>query len=145
MMMVSRIVPAIMFCAFVVCKIHSFWYHWHRHSMTWHAAHTLLESDVCTHTYLRISIREFNNCESAETSVAEEMHICGQGRCAVLYMDITDRLVYIVPLSLALCLLLLLKFGRDYRYEKAREEYSQFALPQSKAFEFKSKLKEHLL
>lgn len=140
--MVSQLIGLTMFGAFIVSKLHSFWSHWHRHSMTWHAASTLLESDVCTKTYLRMSIRQFNNCENAEASiaftpfysaiysVAEEMHICGEGRCAVLYMDITDRLVYIIPLTLVICLLLVLKFSREYRYRQAVEKYNEYSLPE---------------
>lgn len=147
--MVSRVVGITMFSAYIVCKIHSFWSHWHQHSLTWHAADALLASDVCTKTYLRISVRQFNNCEAAETSVAvspfyaavysvaEEMHLCGEGRCAVLYMDITDRLVYIVPLTLALWCVLVLKFGREYRQQQVQQAYDQYQLP---AIQIKSKV-----
>ena len=131
-----------MLVAFVVSKLHSFWIHWHRHSMSWSAAHILLASEVCTKTYLRMHLGEFDNCGAAELSVtvrpfykaihsvAEELHICGENRCAVLYMDITDRLVYILPLVMLLALVLVLKLSRDYRYESTKAQYCSYALPQ---------------
>lgn len=144
-MMVSRMFGITMFAAYMVSKMHSFWLHWHHHSLTWHAASALLSSEVCTKTYLRMSIRQFNNCEAAEKSlaftpfysavysVAEEMHICGEGRCAVLYMDITDRLVYILPLTLLLGVVVVIKLSRDYRYQQSLEAYNQFALPNTQS------------
>ena len=109
--------------------------------MTWSAAEVLLASEVCTKTYIRMNLREFDNCAHAENSiavrpfykaiysVAEELHVCGENRCAILYLDITDRLVYILPLVFLLAVVLVLKFGRDYRYESARAQYSAYALP----------------
>jgi len=127
--------------AFVVSKMHSFWMHWHRHTRSWSAARFLLASDACTNPYVRMHLGEFDNCASAELcvavrplykaihSVAEEIHVCGENRCAILYMDITDRLVYILPLVMLLAVVLLVKLGRDYRYETACAQYSTYALP----------------
>jgi len=140
-MMLREIASICMIVAFVVSKAHSFWLHWHRHSLTWYAADVLLNSEVCTKSYLRTSLREFDNCAKAETSVAvrpfykaiysvaEEMHVCGENRCAILYMDVTDRLVYIFPLAFVLALVLVLKCGRDYRHESARAQVGEFSLP----------------
>jgi len=125
----------------MVSKLHSFWLHWHVHSLTWQAADMLLNSEVCTKAYLRMNLRQFDNCALAEASVAlgpfyravhsvaEEMHVCGESRCAILYMDITDRLVYILPLTFTLLIVLLFKFGLDYRYQVARAQYEQYILP----------------
>ena len=131
-----------MLAAFLVSKLHRFWLYWHNHSLTWHAAQALLSSEVCTKAYLRTSLRQFDQCESAEASVAvsplhgaiysvaEEMHVCGEGRCALLYMDVTDRLVYILPVTFVLLVLLLTKYSRDAQYNSARAKYMQFALPE---------------
>lgn len=139
--MLARTASLCMLVAFIVSKAHSFWLHWHGHSLTWSAAEVLLASEVCTKTYIRTSLREFDNCAKAEYSVAvrpfykaiysvaEEMHVCGENRCAILYMDVTDRLVYIVPLGFALAVVLVLKFGRDYRQESARVQVNEYSLP----------------
>ena len=131
-----------MLAAYLVSKLHRFWIYWHNHSLTWHAADTLLSSEVCTKAYLRTSLRQFDQCESAEASVAvsplhsaiysvaEEMHVCGEGRCALLYMDVTDRLVYILPITIMLLLLMLTKYSRDTHFNNARAKYMQFALPE---------------
>ena len=139
--MIARVAGVCMLVAFLVSKTYSFWIHWHRHSLTWHAADMLLHSDVCTKSYLRMNLRQFDNCESAEASVAlgpfcravysvaEEMHVCGESRCAILYMDVTDRLVYILPLTFVLLIVLMLRFGLDYRYQAAKAQYGQYRLP----------------
>ena len=143
LLMLARVAGTCMFSAYVVSKLHRFWIYWHNHSLTWHAASTLLSSEVCTKAYLRTSLRQFDQCESAEASVAvsplhsaiysvaEEMHVCGEGRCALLYMDITDRLIYILPITLVLMLLLLTKYSRDVQYYSAKSKYMQFALPET--------------
>lgn len=140
--MLVRVVSSCMLTAYLVSKVHRFWIYWHNHSLTWHAADTLLASEVCTKAYLRTSLRQFDQCALAESSVAitplhsaiysvaEEMHVCGEGRCALLYMDITDRLVYILPITLVLLMLLLTKYSRDAQYHSAKSKYMQFALPE---------------
>ena len=141
-MMFVRTVGSCMLTAFVVSKMHRFWIYWHNHSLTWQAADTLLSCEVCTKAYLRTSLRQFDQCALAEASVAvsplhsaiysvaEEMHVCGEGRCALLYMDITDRLVYILPITMLLLMLLLAKYSRDMQYSSAKNSYMQFSLPE---------------
>jgi len=139
--MFARVASMCMLVALVVSKTHSFWIHWHRHSVQWYAAELLLASDVCTKTYIRMHLGEFDNCAAAlhslavrpfykaVYSVAEEMHVCGENRCAILYMDITDRLVYILPLALLLAIVLVLKVSRDCRYESAQAQSRTYTLP----------------
>ena len=139
--MLARGVTICMVIAFTVSKCYSFWQHWHRHSVTWHSADMLLSSDVCMQPYLRMSVGEFDNCDSASEfvsipplcralyDVAEELHVCGQSRCAILYMDITDRLVYILPMALALVVLVICKCGIGYRSEQAKHSINEYHLP----------------
>ena len=88
-----------------------------------------------------MNLREFDNCASAEEfiritpfsrsvySLAEEMHVCGNDRCAILYMDITDRLPYIFGLVVLLMVLLTYKFARDYRHSALLEQSKSMHLP----------------
>ena len=129
--MIVRAAGICMLSAFLVSKLHNFHMHWHRHSRTWHAAQVLLDSDVCTHAAIRMSLREFDNCNAAESvvaltpfskaaySVAEEMHLCGNSRCAILYMDITDRLTWIMVVMLLVVLLMLVRAARHCHYQRA--------------------------
>lgn len=133
-----------MICAFAVSKIHNFRVYWHAYGLTWHSARALLASDVCTRAQLRMSLGQFDNCAAAEDvvaisplyravySVAEEMHVCGNSRCAILYMDITDRLTYICALCCALLVVFVYKFARDYRVQTIRNECRAFELPHIK-------------
>jgi len=140
-MMLVRAAGICMVSAFLVSKLHNFHMHWHKHSRTWHAARLLLDSDVCTHAHIRMSLREFDNCNLAESvtalaplsravySVAEEMHLCGNNRCAVLYMDITDRLTYIVVIALLLVGLLLIRAVRHCNDSYSSSGLKRYRLP----------------
>ncbi len=88
-----------------------------------------------------MGVGRFDNCDSASVfvsippvcralyDVAEELHVCGQSRCAILYMDITDRLVYIFPAVLALVVLVLCKCGVGYRLDRAKQSINEYHLP----------------
>ena len=92
-----------------------------------------------------MNLREYDNCDAAELfvrlspfnravySLAEEVHVCGENRCAVLYMDITDRLPYIFVCVCVLLMLLLYKCTRDYRHQTATEQCALICLPHHKA------------
>jgi len=141
--MIVRAASLCMVCAFAISKIHNFRVYWHRHALVWHAARVLLDSTVCTDATLRMSLGQFDNCAEAQSvvaispvyravyTVAEEMHICGNSRCAIFYMDITDRLTYICALIILLLMICLLKFMRDCKVQNVRNECQVFELPSS--------------
>ena len=130
--------------AWALSKLHHFRVYWHTHTRKWEAAHLLLKSDVCMQADLRMGIREFDNCATAEDfvriapfsravySIAEDMHLCGNDRCAILYLDITDRLPYIFALTIVLVLLLTYKFARDYRHSTLLAQSHTLRLPHHK-------------
>lgn len=111
------------------------------HSQKWTAAQLLLHSEVCTKPHLRMGLREFDNCAAAESvvciapfsramySLAEDLHVCGNDRCAILYLDITDRLPYIFALLLLFIVLLTYKFARDCRYNALIAQSRALHLP----------------
>ena len=139
--MIARAASVLMIAAWTISKLHHFQVHWHTHTRKWEAAQLLLESEVCTRPHLRMNLREFDNCAAAEDyirikpfsravySIAEEMHICGNDRCAILYMDITDRLPYIFTLLIMLMVLLSYKLARDYRHSTLIEQSRAMHLP----------------
>ena len=142
--MLVRAASTCMLGAFAISKIHNFRVYWHAYGLTWRAAHALLASEVCTKSHLRMVLGKFDNCADAEDAVAispvyravyavaEEMHICGNSRCAIFYMDITDRLTYICALVLVLLFVFLFKFVRDYKVQRVQNECRMFELPHSK-------------
>lgn len=139
--MIVRAASLCMVCAFVVSKIHNFRLYWHKHALVWQAARALLDSTVCMDAKLRMSLGHFDNCAEAQTvvaispiyravyAVAEEMHICGNSRCAIFYVDITERLTYICALVILLLIIFLLKFMRDCKIQNVRNECQLFELP----------------
>ena len=139
--MLVRAASASMIVAFLCSKIHNFFEYMHSYNRKWKSAKTLLESEVCQEAQLRMSIGEFDNCHNAELftaispvyravySVAEEIHLCGNNRCAILYMDITDRISYIFVIVMIVLMLIVLKLSRDCKYQQLATQYSQFRLP----------------
>ena len=142
--MLARAATTCMLVAWCISKMHHFQVHWHAHSTKWKAAHLLLDSEGCTRSHLRMELKDFDNCDAAETfvrispfsravySLAEEMHICGNDRCAILYMDITDRLPYIFTLITLLLVLVVFKVARDYKYNQLMEQCRTLQLPHHK-------------
>ena len=142
--MLARAATACMVTAWSICKLHHFQIHYHAHSKKFESAEKLLQSEVCSNSNLRMELREFDQCETAETfvqihpwtravySLAEEMHLCGNDRCAIFYMDITDRLPYIFALLCMLLALIIIKLAKDYKHGVFEHSISKFALPHHK-------------
>jgi len=145
--MLARAATCLIVGAWCISKAHHFQLHWHAHSKSYTAAELLLDSEVCTRAHLRMNLREFDNCDGAELfvgvsplnravySLAEEMHVCGENRCAVLYMDITDRLPYIFGCVCVLLTLMFYKCTRDYRHIAATQQCAQMRLPHHEKFD----------
>ena len=139
--MLARAVSLVMLMAFLFTKCHNFreyWYRYHRKSLS---AQALLDSSVCQQAEVRMKIGEFDNCYAAESfvtihpmyraihSVAEEMHLCGNDRCAILYMDITDKLPYLFAIIILSIILVIVKCWRDLHHERLLTQCAQFRLP----------------
>lgn len=139
--MLLRAATFCMIFAFTVSKLHNFREYWNRYNHKFASATALLSSTVCQHAEVRMKTGEFNNCHEAEIfvhisplhraiySVAEEMHVCGNDRCAILYMDITDRLSYLFVLAILILMLVLLKLSRDWQHQRLVQQCAQFHLP----------------
>ena len=139
--MIARCSALLMTTAFMLSKLHNFREYWHQYDRKANSANALLRSAVCQKPELRMSIGEFDNCHAAELfvtisplhramhSVAEEMHVCGNDRCAILYMDITDKLSYFVLLGMLILLLMMTKFWRDLQHQRLVSYCAQYKLP----------------
>jgi hypothetical protein len=139
--MIVKAASACMLAAFLVSKLHNLTEHYHHHSRKNKSAYALLASDICTRAHLRMSIGAFNNCNEAQSyvdisplqraiySLAEEMHVCGNDRCAILYIDITERLPYMFALIVMVLALTTLKLARDYRHHRIEDQCAVFRLP----------------
>ena len=142
--MLVRAATTCMVVAWVVSKLHHFQLHYHAHWNKWHSAQLLLDSDVCSNASVRMALRDFDQCDDAELfvhihpfnravySLAEEMHVCGNNRCAIFYMDVTDRLPYIFSLVFLFLVLVILKLAKDYKNGLYERRIAQFHLPHHK-------------
>ena len=104
-----------------VTTIGNFYSYWLRHTDRYKAAIALLKSEVCTNSELRIAVRHFDRCAEAQAttatspmhqaffSVAEDVHICGNRRCELLYVDITERLTSILVMLSVILIFCIMK------------------------------------
>ena len=68
-------------------------------------------------------------------SMGEDMHVCGHGRCEILYVDVTERLTSIVCGAITFSLLLLCKVFRGARRDYILSQEHAWNLP---AIKYKS-------
>jgi hypothetical protein len=144
-MLFLRYAGFVMCVGWLMCLLYSFRVYWHDAMQSYTAARTLLGSDVCMQPAVRVLLHEFDQCAQAELQVAiaplqralfrvgQDVHLCGNGRCEILYMDITARIVPFLVLATILALCLLCKCARDARYKDHVREGEYWKLPRVKA------------
>ena len=125
----------------MLMSINSFRTYWHEASVNNTAAEHLLASEVCTNPELRIKIKHFDQCHTAEKTksigptqralflLGEDLYVCGHGRCKILYADITDRMIYICPLATIIALCVLVKQWREHQKIQLMGELWKMQLP----------------
>ena len=125
----------------LLSTVGNFYSYWLRHADRYAAAKVLLSSEVCTDPELRIAIRHFDQCSDAQSvvsispmhraffSVAEDVHICGNRRCELLYIDITERLTSVLVLLSLTLLLCLLKACQRQKVHSHEMEGMHWQLP----------------
>ena len=120
----------------LMCTMKNFHSYWLRHSDEWHAARALLSSEVCTDAMLRIAVGHFDKCAEAKAtlamspmhravfSVAEDLHVCGNRRCELFYIDVTERLTSVLFLvALVLIMVVWRGFKRKSEHAHDMQEY----------------------
>jgi len=136
-----QLIGVVMMYAFIVTKIGHFRAYWTESKRDDYSAKVLLDSEVCTDYAIRVHLRRFDQCAEAEVlrsigplqrawlRVGEDLHICGHSRCEILYIDVTDRLGYIVVVSAMLLVCLSCRYAVEYRREQYKQAMATFVLP----------------
>jgi len=139
-----RYLWSIVSTGWLLCTLRNFRAYWRDSHNRWQSAVALLNSEVCMDARLRLELRDFDQCTAAEKvttvapfqaalfSVGEDMHICGHGRCEILYVDITDRLTYILCGCTLISCLLILKCARSAQREYVLAQDRVWHLPTGK-------------
>ena len=142
---VRRIICTSFMMAFTVVNIGRYRNYVHETLADNRAALMLLKSDVCVNSDLRVHLRHFDRCHDAEKllsvgpyqralfKLGEDVHICGHGRCHILYMDVTDRLTPIVIVCIILAACAALKLYVHVAHENSRCAMQCFVLPTNTA------------
>ena len=130
--------------AFFVSNVLQFQKYWQARSKEYSQATAFILGESCQNPILRAHLGSFNKCEDAEQILgrlpvitalhdcATDLTICGNGRCTVLYMDITQNLHKIViglALLAAMGIWVSSKVCRDRRERQMMDYYS---LPNTK-------------
>lgn len=128
-------------CSFVLVQMGRYRHYVYEALADERAAHMLLSSDVCTDTALRVNLRQFDKCHDAERlisvgpyqralfKVGEDIHICGHGRCHILYVDVTDRLTPVVLVALVVGVCMLIRLYAHVTHEQYKHAIQCFVLP----------------
>ena len=131
--------------AFIVTKLGDFRSYWTESARDDQSARVLLDSEVCTDYSIRVNLRRFDQCAEAEVlrsigplqramrRLGEDLHICGHSRCEILYVDITDRLGYVVVVTALLLVCLSCRYAVEYRKHQYTEAMNMFVLPTGNA------------
>ena len=138
--------------SFVVSQRGHFHAYWTVRAKEWMQATTFLQSENCANPLLRSRLGSFNLCDTSEQivsryplmtaihDVAQDLNICGHGRCSVFYMDITANIHKVVIGTVLLALIGLYVFRRlltDRQIDK-REYYYQLPSHQQRLHHRKS-------
>ena len=130
--------------AFLVSQIGNFHSYWVIRSKEWHQATIFLNSENCMNPLMRSSLGTFNLCETSEQicsrypltsaiyDVAQDLNVCGHGRCTVFYMDVTANLHKIVIGSAILSVIGLYVFKRCCEDNKIEQQIHYYQLPSHK-------------
>ena len=90
---------------------------------------------------MRAELGTFNLCEKSEHilsrypsmsaihDVATDLNICGHGRCAILYMDVTANLHKVVLTILVFSIMALWIFVKYCSDRKVAADYKRYTLP----------------
>lgn len=142
--MIIRYLWSIVSVGWMLCTFRNFRTYWSDSYNRWKSAAALLQSEVCLNPALRLELRDFDQCTNAEKvtrvspfqtalfAVGEDMHICGHGRCEILYVDITDRLTYILCGCTIISCLLILKCARSAQRDYVMSQDHVWRLPTGK-------------
>lgn len=107
----------------------------------WTRAHAYLSSENCVNPLMRATLGTFNLCEKSEDilsrypsmsaihDVATDLNICGHGRCAILYMDVTQNLHKIVVTLLVFSIVGAWIFAKACADRKYAARANKFRLP----------------
>ena len=130
--------------AFFLSHVFQFQKYWVARSKEYSQATAFILGESCQNPILRAHLGSFNKCEDAETilgripvvtalhDVATDLTLCGNGRCSVLYIDVTQNLHKIViglALLAAMGIWVSSKVCRDRR---ERQMLDYYALPSTK-------------
>ena len=132
---------AVSFICFTLIQSRNFWRHYKRRQRAWVRAEIYIHSETCTNQRVKSDLGSFNLCEESEeimnsppfftavVDTAEDIHICGNGYCEVLGMNITQALPQIVLVLIISALLILWAGGVQFRRNREKAGDNYWSLP----------------
>ena len=129
---------------YMIVQLGNFRNHYTTRLRTYKKAKYYLKTEACANLRVKDQLDEFNLCRQAEeimdkpplftavVDTAEDMHICGNGYCSMLGINITNSLPQIFAVLGTVALLLVWASGVSLRQGRARNRESYFSLPLKK-------------
>jgi len=127
--------------AFLVSQVGHFNMYWTMRSKEWSQATLFLTSENCANPLVRSRLGTFNLCDTSEQilsrfpitsalyDVAQDLNICGHGRCSMFYVDVTANLHKVVIGSGVLAVIGLYIFRRCLADNRIDNQIHYYQLP----------------
>ena len=132
------------FLMFVISQLGNFHVHYKTRLRSYERAQTYLKTELCTNPRVKASLGEYNLCSQSEETLdnpplftaivdtAEDIHICGNGYCSMLGVNITNSLPQVILTLAIIAVILLWASGVSLRKSRERQESAYWSLPQQK-------------
>jgi len=137
---VLRIVYFFIFVAFVH-QGNNFHSHWTRRTREYDRAQTFLLTEACTNPRVRAKLGTYHRCDESERTMddtpvlsafkdsMENLHVCGNGYCEMLGMNITNSLPQVMLTLAIFGILVVWASGISFRRRRDREAEEYYSLP----------------
>ncbi len=137
------VLRTIYFFIFVGC-LHTgnnFHTNWTRRSREYERAKTYLQTETCTNPRVRAKLGTYHRCDESERTMddtpvlsafkdsMENLHVCGNGYCEMLGMNITNSLPQVMLTLAIFGILVVWASGISFRRRRDREAEEYYSLP----------------
>lgn len=138
--LVTYYVVGFFFFMFLVTQFGNGINHYNSRRRSYERARKYLQTEVCTNPRVRASLGEYSLCEQSEETMdkppfitaildtAEDIHICGNGYCSMLGVNITNALPQVILTLAIIAVIILWASGVQLRRNKQRQSDDYFSL-----------------
>lgn len=129
---------------FAISQLGNLSNHYQTRRRAYSRAQTHLQTEVCTNPRVRAELGEYSRCEESEETMgrpplftaivdtAEDIHICGNGYCSMLGVNITNALPQVIITMGIIAVIILWASGIQLRRNRDRNSEKYWSLPEKR-------------